>query len=172
MFLLKNDYTYKKYSGQCHSTPDLIRRTPRLKAPFQRSRCLKVVLSYAFLLSLLVLPNTPLYADVCTGWRDFGLTAQEDFYSDTFAVEDLKFLRTGDVQAALKIRNFGREEARAAISIALFDSNRFLLTTVSFSPPLLQPNDADKVSVEFLGSAEVLPEIKYYQLSIIERGER
>lgn len=130
----------------------------------------KVVLSYTLL--FLVFSTTPLYADVCTGWRDFSLTAQEDFYSDAFAVEDLKFFRTGDVQAELKVRNVGREEGRAAVSIALFDSRRFLLTTVSFSPPLLQPNGMEQVSVEFMGSAEVLSEIKYYQLSIIERGER
>ncbi len=111
-------------------------------------------------------------ADMSTGWRDFGLTAQEGSYGGTFAVDGLKFFRTGDVKVELKIKNIGREEARAAISIALFDSKRFLLTAVSFSPSLLQPSDSDQVSMEFLGSAEVLSEIKYYQLSVIERGER
>ena len=137
----------------------------------------KVALSCAFLISLLVLPTTPLCADAYTNssWRDFSLTAQEGFYSDTFAVEDIKFFRVfrnGDVQAEMRIRNIGGYEARAAISIALFDSKKFLITTTSFSPPLLQPKDVDQTSTEFLGSAEVLPAIKYYQLSIIERSER
>lgn len=173
--LLKNAYTSKKRDGQCHSTPDLIRETLRQKTPFQRSRGLKVVLSYAFLMSLLVLPAVPLYADFCTAWRDFGLTAQEGVYDDTFTVEGIKFFRVfrnGDVQAEMRIKNVGTEDARAAISIALFDSEKFLLTTTSFSPPLLEPNDVDQSSTEFLGSAEVLPKIKYYQLSIIKRAEK
>ncbi|MEE9584035.1 MAG: hypothetical protein V3W51_01010 [Candidatus Brocadiales bacterium] len=126
-----------------------------------------------FFLFLVMFPVTETArADMCTGWRDFSLTGQLGIYGGTFAVEGLKFFRTGDVEAELKIKNIGREEARAAISIALFDSKRFLLTAVSFSPPLLQPNDADRVSMEFFGSAEVLSEIKYYQLSVIERGEK
>lgn len=100
------------------------------------------------------------------------MAAQEGIYDGSFAVEELSFLRAGDVEVEVKIRNIGREEARAAVTIALFDSKRRLLTAVSFSPPLLQPNDMKHVTVEFLGSAEVFPEIRYYQLSIIERSEK
>ncbi len=132
----------------------------------------KVMLNYAVSALMLYLPVTTLYADTCTGWRNFSLSPQEGIYNGTFAVEKLSFLRAGDVKAEVEIRNIGREEARVAISIALFDSKRLLLTAVSFSPPLLQPNSTDQVTVEFLGSAEVLPEIRYYQLSIVERSER
>ncbi|MFQ5956519.1 MAG: hypothetical protein ACE5KK_01965 [Candidatus Brocadiales bacterium] len=100
------------------------------------------------------------------------MTAQEGISDGTFAVEELRFLRTGDVEAEVMVKNIGREEARVAVSIGLFDSQKLLLTTVSFSPSLLQPDHTDRVTIEFLGSAEVLPQIKYYQLSIVERNER
>lgn len=137
-----------------------------------KSLAMKVALHCTILTYLFCSLSTPLYANATTGWRDFSLTAQDGIYDGNFVVEGLSFFRTGDIKAKVEVRNIGREEARVAVTIALFDSKRLLLTAASFSPPLQQPNEARGVTVEFLGSAEVFTEIRYYQLSIIERGER
>lgn len=116
--------------------------------------------------------DKPIWAGVATGWRPFSLGIQEGISNGTFSVEGLEFLQKGDVVAKVKVKNIGKDEARMALSVALFDGDKYLLTTVSFSPHLLRPRDEEHCSLEFSGSGEVFSQIKYYQMSIIRREEK
>lgn len=111
-------------------------------------------------------------SDTSSGWRTFGLGSQEGLSNDLFALEKLEFIRPADVMARIKVKNVGKEETSFTLSIALFDSDKNLLTVVNFTPHFLRPRDEEHTTLEFPGSGEVFPRIKYYQVSILKRRER
>ena len=127
---------------------------------------------------LIILPifllavTTEVFSDASSGFRTFTLNHQEGLSNDLFTLEKLEFIRPADVMARIKVKNVGKEEASFALSIALFDSDKNLLTAVSFTPHFLRPKDEEYATLEFPGSGEVFPRIKYYQVSILKRRER
>jgi hypothetical protein len=124
------------------------------------------------LLALLLMVTTEALADVSSGWRSFNLGAQEGLSNGLFVLEKLEFIRPADLMAKIKIKNVGNEEASFALSIALFDNDKLLLTVVNFAPHFLKPKDEEYATLEFPGSGEVFPRIKYYQVSILKRREK
>lgn len=124
------------------------------------------------LLILSLVVTTDVFSDASSGFRTFGLSPQEGLSNDLFVLERLEFVRPADVMAKIKVKNIGKEESSFALSIALFDPDKNLLTVVSFTPHFLRPKDEEYATLEFPGSGEVFPRIKYYQVSILKRQER
>ncbi|MFN3467708.1 MAG: hypothetical protein ACK4WF_08415, partial [Candidatus Brocadiales bacterium] len=75
--------------------------------------------------------TTDVFSDISSGLRTFGLSPQEGLSDDLFALEKLEFIRPVDVMARIKVKNVGKEESSFALSIALFDSDKNLLTVAS-----------------------------------------
>ncbi|MDO8136243.1 MAG: hypothetical protein Q6354_01275 [Candidatus Brocadiales bacterium] len=125
-----------------------------------------------FTLLVVGLITSTLFADASTGWRGFNLGVQGGLSDGIFSLEKFEFNRLGDVSAEVKIKNIGKEDASVALSIALFDSEKSLLTSVCFTPHFLRPRDTEHAILELPGSGEVFSKIKYYQLSIVERREK
>ena len=127
------------------------------------------------LIILLVFPlsvTTEVFSDVSSGFRAFSISPQEGLSSDLFVLGKLEFIHPADVMAKIKVKNIGKEEASFALSIALFDSDKYLLTVGLFAPHFLRPGGEEYATLEFPGSGEVFPRIKYYQVSMLNRQER
>lgn len=127
------------------------------------------------LIILLVFPlsvMTEVFSDVSSGFRAFSISSQEGLSNDLFVLGKLEFIHPADVMAKIKVKNVGKEEASFALSIALFDSDKNLLTVGLFAPHFLRPGDEEYATLEFPGSGEVFPRIKYYQVSMLKRQER
>lgn len=128
------------------------------------------------LIILLVFPlsvMTEVFSDVSSGFRAFSISSQEGLSSDLFVLGKLEFVHPADVMAKIKVRNIGKEEASFALSIALFDSDKNLLTVGLLAPHFpTMPGDEEYATMEFPGSGEVFPRIKYYQVSMLKRQER
>ena len=127
-----------------------------------------LIILLAFPLSVM----TEVFSDVSSGFRAFSISSQEGLSSDPFVLGKLEFIRPADVMARIKVKNVGKEEASFALSIALFDSDKNLLTVGLFAPHFLRPGDEEYATLEFPGSGEVFPRIKYYQASILKRQEK
>ncbi len=123
------------------------------------------------LLLFLLLVNTRAFADTSSGWRDFSLGPQEGLTNSLFSLERLELIQPGNVIARVRVKNIGREVASFAVSIALFDADKNLLTAISFAPHYLTPGIEEVGSLEIPGSKEVFKRIKYYQVSILKRRE-
>ena len=127
------------------------------------------------LIILLVFPlsaMTEVFSDVSSGFRAFSISSQEGLSNDLFILGKLEFIHPADVMAKIKVKNVGKEEASFALSIALFDSDKNLLTVGLFAPHFLRPGGEEYATLEFPGSGEVFPRIKYYQVSILKRREK
>lgn len=145
-------------------------RNPRQDGPAAVMPC-----KLWFLIILLVFPlsvMTEVFSDVSSGFRAFSISSQEGLSSDLFVLGKLEFIHPADVMAKIKVKNVGKEEASFALSIALFDSDKNLLTVGLFAPQLLRPGGEEYATLEFPGSGEVFPRIKYYQVSMLNRRER
>ena len=110
-------------------------------------------------------------ADISTGWRHFVLGIQEDVFDDVFKAENIEFLKNGDLRAKVRIRNRGQTEASIALSIAFFGKDKELLAAVSFAPHFLLGGDTEHAELEIPGGGEAYKDIRYYQISIVEREE-
>lgn len=145
-------------------------RNPRQDGPAAVMPC-----KLWFLIILLVFPlsvMTEVFSDVSSGFRAFSISPQEGLSSDLFVLGKLEFIHPADVMAKIKVKNVGKEEASFALSIALFDSDKNLLTVGLFAPNSLRPGGEEYATLEFPGSGEVFPRIKYYQVSMLNRRER
>jgi len=115
---------------------------------------------------------TEVFSDVSSGFRAFSISSQEGLSNDLFILGKLEFIHPADVMAKIKVKNVGKEEASFALSVALFDSDKNLLTVGLFAPHFLRPGGEEYATLEFPGSGEVFPRIKYYQVSILKRREK
>ncbi|MFQ5861913.1 MAG: hypothetical protein ACE5IC_02220 [Candidatus Brocadiales bacterium] len=120
---------------------------------------------------MLALVDKAACADISTGWRGFVLGVQEDIYDDVFKVENIDFLKNGDLRVKARIRNKSRTEASIALSIAFFDREKALLVAVSFAPRFLMGGDVEHAELDVPGGGEVYGRVRYYQISIVERAE-
>ncbi len=125
-----------------------------------------------FSLILLFITTSEGFSDASSGFKHFDLGPQEGLSDSLFSLERLEFIQPGDVMARIKMKNIGKEEASFALSIALFDADKNLLTVTSFTPHFLRPRDEEHATLEFAGSGEVFPRIEYYQVSILKRREK
>lgn len=126
----------------------------------------------AFLLLFVTAPvNKTACADISTGWRHFVVGIQEDVFDDVFKVENVEFLKNGDLRAKVRIRNRGQTEASIALSIAFFGKDKELLAAISFAPHFLMGGDTEHAELEIPGGGEAYKDIRYYQISIVEREE-
>jgi hypothetical protein len=110
-------------------------------------------------------------ADVSTSWRHFVLGVQEDVQDEIFKVENIDFLKNHDLRVKVRIRNRGKSEASIALSIGFFGRDKELLTAISFAPHFLMGGDTEHAELEIPGGGEAYKEIRYYQISIVERAE-
>ncbi|HHT9132018.1 MAG TPA: hypothetical protein ACFYED_05995 [Candidatus Tripitaka californicus] len=127
-----------------------------------------LIILLAFPLSVM----TEVFSDASSGFRAFGISPQEGLSNDLFVLGRLEFIHPADVMAKIKVKNVGKEEASFALSVALFDADKNLLTVCLFAPHFLRPADEEYATLEFPGSGEVFPRIKYYQVSMLKRQER
>lgn len=146
-----------------------------VRSPHQDGSTAGVSCRLWLLIILLVFPfsvTTEVFSDVSSGFRAFSVSPQEGISNDLFVLGKLEFIHPADVMAKIKVKNVGKEEASFALSIALFDSDKNLLTVGLFAPQLLRPGGEEYATLEFPGSGEVFPRIKYYQVSMLKRQER
>ena len=131
----------------------------------------RVGITILFLFSMTVVVSRTACADVSTGWRHFVSGVQEDVNDDIFKVENIDFLKNHDLRVKVRIRNRSKTEASIALSIAFFGRDKDLLAAVSFAPHFLMGGDIEHAELEIPGGGEVFKDIRYYQISIVERAE-
>ncbi len=125
---------------------------------------------FFFLLMTAAVDKT-VVADISTGWRHFVLGVQEDVLDDVFKVENIDFLKNHDLRVKVRIRNRSKTEASIALSISFFGRDKELLAAVSFAPHFLMGGDTEHAELEVPGGGAVYKQIRYYQMSIVEREE-
>lgn len=131
----------------------------------------RIALTAFLLLFVTAAVNKTACADISTGWRHFVVGIQEDVFDDVFKVENVEFLKNGDLRAKVRIRNRGQTEASIALSIAFFGKDKELLAAISFAPHFLMGGDTEHAELEIPGGGEAYKDIRYYQISIVEREE-
>lgn len=131
----------------------------------------RIGLTVFFLLFMTALVNKTACADISTGWRHFVLGVQEDVFDDVFKLENIEFLKNHDLRAKVRIRNRSKTEASIALSIAFFGRDKELLVAVSFAPHFLMGGDIEHAELEIPGGGKAYKDMRYYQISIVEREE-
>lgn len=126
--------------------------------------------SVVLLFFILTVVGKIAYANISTGWRDFVPGTQEFIADDVFRVEHIEFLRNDDLRVKAWIRNRSKTEARISLNIAFFDQDKLLLVDINFAPSgFLMPGDIEHTQLEVPGNGNVYQNIRYYQISIVER---
>lgn len=136
-----------------------------------KTRTVRIALTVFLLFFVTVSVNKMACADISTGWRHFVVGVQEDVFDDVFKVENIEFLKNGDLRAKVRIRNRVQTEASIALSIAFFGKDKELLAAVSFAPHFLMGGDTEHAELEIPGGGETYKDLRYYQISIVEREE-
>jgi hypothetical protein len=124
-----------------------------------------------FFLFMTAVTGKAAVADISTGWRHFVLGVQEDVQDDIFKVENIDFLKNHDLRVKVRIRNRSKTEASIALSIGFFGRDKELLTAVSFAPHFLMGGDTEHAELEIPGGGKAYKQIRYYQISVVEREE-
>ncbi len=114
-------------------------------------------------------------ADFSSGWKGFKVGVYGNYSDGIFEINGLRFDKiVGDISARFSIKNLTYEERSLAVNLALFNKDKELLIAIQYVPEksITAKRTLREINLKIPGSGEVFYQIRYFQISIVERIEK